>query len=156
MTFPTLTETSSLYREALRGETPYVDADGCPSGSLMTQLWLARDITTAEFGREVLRLIEEDVAAGTVPWDVHDFSKLHNYVDANEYTLTVCGYDGSDAGTDLANALRGERPSSPEYGRAWHELPRSRHHWWTPGRWLAYLAAADEQASWTGEEEDGA
>jgi hypothetical protein len=37
----------------------------------------------------VLDLIRDDVAAGLVPWDVPDFSALHDFVDANEYLIEV-------------------------------------------------------------------
>ncbi len=150
MIYPPLVETNKLYAEAFSHKDEY----GYPDGPLITQLWLAGGVTTAEFGHEVLRLIEQDVAAGVVPWDIYDFSELHNYVDANEYTLEVCGYDGSDAGAKLGNpvqdwvahALRGDRPSSLTFSTQWHEDRRFNHREWTPAAWVAYVAAESRGA----------
>lgn len=36
----------------------------------------------------VILAIGDDVAKGVMPWDVPDFSALHDFVDANEYGLT--------------------------------------------------------------------
>jgi hypothetical protein len=58
--------------------------------------WADGEITTEDLAREVIRLVGQDVAAGTVPWDVADYSELHDYVDANEYTLEVIGLPGPD------------------------------------------------------------
>jgi hypothetical protein len=44
-----------------------------------------------DLAREVIRLVGKDVAEGSVPWDVAEYSELHDYVDANEYTLEVIG-----------------------------------------------------------------
>jgi hypothetical protein len=141
MIFQPLAETNSRYGAASREKAEY----NYPSGPAMTRLRMDGLVTTAEFGREVLRLIEQDVANGTVPWDVYDYSELLNFVDGNEYTLEV---DGSDDGTDLANevqdwaavALRGSRPSSLEFGSAWHDDRRFNHRKWTPADWTGYVA----------------
>ena len=53
--------------------------------------WVEGEITTEDLSREVIRLVGQDVAEGGVPWDVADYSELHDYVDANEYTLEVIG-----------------------------------------------------------------
>lgn len=37
----------------------------------------------------VIQAIGADVAAGIMPWDVPDFSALHDFVDANEYGLSL-------------------------------------------------------------------
>lgn len=112
-----LSETNPVYAAL----TAVRNADGEPADpEAITAAWKRGEITTEELAREHVRLIERDVAAGDVPWDVCDFSELHNFVDANTYTLDVVGMDGSDAGTGLANAvqdrvawmLRGSLPSS--------------------------------------------
>ena len=53
--------------------------------------WVEGEITTEDLAREVIRLVGQDVGEGSVPWDVADYSELHDYVDANEYTLEVIG-----------------------------------------------------------------
>lgn len=73
---------------------------------MITWAWQHGDITIDELAWEHIRLIEESVAIGQVPWDAADFSELHNYVDANEYTIEVQGCDMSEAGSDLANAVQ--------------------------------------------------
>jgi hypothetical protein len=68
--------------------------------------WAGGEITTEDLAREVIRLVGQDVAAGTVPWDVADYSELHDYVDANEYTLEVIGLfrpDDEGSGPELAD-----------------------------------------------------
>lgn len=145
-----LAETNPLYGDTMRACR---DDYGYPDGPIMTALWLAGTVTTAELGREVLRSIEEDIADGVMPWDVYDFSELHNYVDANCYTLEVAGYDGSGAGDELAGAvqdwvaraLRGDRPSSLEFSDEWHEGRRRNHRNWTPEAWLAHVAAENNE-----------
>jgi hypothetical protein len=115
--WPPLSETNPVYA-ALAARR---NADGEPAApEAITAAWRHGEITTEELAREHMRLIEEDVAAGDVPWDVYDFTELHNFVDANTYTLDVMGMDGSEDGTNLANAvqdrvatmLRGPLPSS--------------------------------------------
>jgi hypothetical protein len=115
--WPPLSETNPVYA-VLAAER---NADGEPADpEAITAAWRRGEITTEELAREHVRLIEKDVAAGDVPWDVCDFPELHNFVDANTYTLDVMGMDGSGDGTDLANAvqdrvaamLRGTLPSS--------------------------------------------
>jgi hypothetical protein len=71
--------------------------------------WCFGVITTEELAREHLRLIADDVDAGYVPWDVWDFSELHNYTDANCYSLEVCGLyidETDDPALDLINACQ--------------------------------------------------
>ncbi len=144
--YPPLMETNPVYGDTMKACR---DEYGYPDGPIITSMWQAGTVTTQELGREVLRLIEEDVADGVMPWDVYDFSELHNYVDANCYTLQVAGYDGSDAGDELVNAvqdwvahaLRGDRPSSLTFSDDWHENRQRNHRNWPPEAWLAYLAA---------------
>jgi hypothetical protein len=75
--------------------------------------WQQEQITTEELAREVMNMIEEDIESGAVPWDVADFADLHNYVDANMYTIDVMGYladgdydDGGFTPTDMVNAVQ--------------------------------------------------
>jgi hypothetical protein len=67
-----------------------------------------------------------------VPWDVADYSELHDYVDANEYTLEVVGLlcpddEGSrPEAADLTSAVQtrvsemlsgsSRSPMTPGYG----------------------------------------
>lgn len=154
MIFQPLAETNSRYGAASREKDVY----DYPAGPAMTRLWMDGFVTTAEFGREVLRLIEQDVANGTVPWDVYDYSELHNFVDANGYTLEVVGFDGSGYGTDLTSevqdwvavALRGSRPSSLDFGSAWHDGRRFNHREWTPAAWTGYVAGRNRASTTAG------
>lgn len=72
--------------------------------------WRSGVVTTEELARETVRLIAEDVDAGIVPWDVRDFSALHDYVDANCYSLEIVGYyideTDNDQNYDLINAVQ--------------------------------------------------
>jgi len=114
-----LTRTNALYAAIVDGV--YLNP---PNGATEDQLeasslaakvvyleWKNGHITTEELAQETLRLIAEDVDAGYVPWDVWDFSELHNYVDANCYTLDVLGLywpdDDGDSACDITNAVQG-------------------------------------------------
>jgi hypothetical protein len=46
--------------------------------------------------KKVIYNIVSDMALGLVPLDVRSFSHLHDYVDANEYLLTVASLGESD------------------------------------------------------------
>ena len=56
--------------------------------------------------------IKDDMASGLIPRRTRSFSKLHDYVDANEYgglCADDCPLDaGSDADCDLINAAQAE------------------------------------------------
>ncbi len=103
-----LTETSAAYRAILAksggGEiqlTPPSSYWNAGSEDLLQETrdaakaaylaWAEGEITTEDLAREVIRLVGQDVAEGTVPRDVADYSELHDYVDADEYTLEVIG-----------------------------------------------------------------
>jgi hypothetical protein len=73
----------------------------------LTSAWQRGEITTKEVAWEHIRLISEEVASGYVPWDVHNFHELHDYVDANKYVLELIGYDGTDEGIVFINAVQG-------------------------------------------------
>lgn len=62
-------------------------------------------LAVARSKREILL----DIARGTVPADVPDFSTLHNYVDANVYGGLCDGlpYDGEEL-CAFGNAVQGE------------------------------------------------
>lgn len=83
-----LTATNKLYGGIMAAD-PLLDGRGPLA---IDEAWRRGDITTEELGWEMLRLIEEDVADGVIPWDVTDFNEAHNYVDANEYGLQVLGF----------------------------------------------------------------
>jgi hypothetical protein len=72
--------------------TPAERGQAHSAAVLIYNAWATGTITTDELAGEVLRLIEIDVAAGVIPWDVADFSELHSYVDANTYLLDVMGF----------------------------------------------------------------
>lgn len=121
-----LSETNPVYA-ALSAER---NGDGEPADAAgITRAWMDGRVTTEELAREHVRLIAQDVASGQVPWDVYDFSELHDFTDANTYSLDVMGMDATGYGTDLtdtvqdrvAEMLRGSRPGSltwpPEFRR---------------------------------------
>lgn len=54
-------------------------------------------LSTADAAQRVIAMIGSDVAAGIMPWDVPDFSALHDFVDANTYLDDVL----ADAGWDF-------------------------------------------------------
>jgi hypothetical protein len=65
-----------------------------------TTLW---DISTAAGADIIQAAIGADVASGMVPWDVPDYSALHDFVDANMYLddlLTQIGWE-HDPGSQL-------------------------------------------------------
>lgn len=63
-------------------------------------------LAVARSKREILL----DIARGTVPADVPDFSTLHNYVDANVYGGLCDGswHVGQPGDLDDANAVQGQ------------------------------------------------
>jgi len=50
----------------------------------------------AHFSLGMIQEIKADMAAGTVPATVKDFSQLHDYVDANEYLINALAAAGWD------------------------------------------------------------
>jgi hypothetical protein len=105
----------------------------------------------AKSTREVLAAIAADVAAGVVPWDVPDFSSLHDFVDANQYLLdttegegTCIDQAGTEADDDYMNdvcdavntALSGR---GPRWNR-WREDPEG-YAAWLAGAKRALLAS---------------
>jgi hypothetical protein len=112
-----LTETSAAYRAIvvksdgreiqLNPPNRYWDAgnedllqETRDAAKAVHRAWADGQITTEDLAREVIRLVGQDVAADTVPWDVADYSELHDYVDANEYTLEVIGLLCPDDGSE--------------------------------------------------------
>lgn len=72
-------------------------------------------MTVTEYADEIMQMIDEDIEAGTVPGSVRSFADLHDYVDANDYTLTADVPWGGDiataddpAGVNLVNAVTDE------------------------------------------------
>jgi hypothetical protein len=95
-------------------------------------------MSTATAAQQIITAIGVDVAMGCMPWDVPDFSALHDFVDANMYldeVMVAAGwvYDpASDEQTRWANdvvdlvntALNGgSRPSR------WETDPDGYHAW---------------------------
>lgn len=71
--------------------------------------------TASEYADEIMVMIREDIAAGKVSPIVWSFDALHNYVDANGYTLAAHVPWGGDAATAedpegmaLVNAVENE------------------------------------------------
>jgi hypothetical protein len=59
--------------------------------------------TTEQISRwadEVMAQIRDDMDEGVVPRTVREFRDLHDYVDANEYTLNIGVPWGSDVAAD--------------------------------------------------------
>jgi hypothetical protein len=100
--------------------------------------WAEGEITTEDLAREVIRLVAQDVAAGTVPWDVADYSELHDYVDANEYTLEVIGLLSPD---DEGSRPAATGPTSEVQTRVSEMLSGSSRSPMTPGygEWRAIV-----------------
>ena len=61
---------------------------------LITAGWRGGFVGVDDLADRVITAITEAVADGSVPWDVADFSELHNYVDANEFILEVLAIQG--------------------------------------------------------------
>lgn len=47
----------------------------------------------------ILAAIAEDISAGVIPFDVPDYSALHEFVDANEYLHPLLEEDSYDPGS---------------------------------------------------------
>ena len=62
----------------------YLTEDGVESGTVVTA---PQD--EAAYADKMMGLIHEDMAGGLIPRDVGSFSGLHDYCDANMYTLEV-------------------------------------------------------------------
>lgn len=133
-----LEETNSIYGN-IRKTYGIIYGDHPIGSERVTDAYHADEITLDELAGEVLRLIAEDVASGVMPWDIYDFSELHNFVDANEYLLATVGLDMTEAGNALANAiadrvndwLAGNRPWSVEhFDSEWHSNRQyaGKHH----------------------------
>ncbi len=65
------------------------------------------DIST--YADQIITEIDNDIAEGRIPASVRSFSELHNYLDANDYTVCVgIEYTGTDANYALINAVETE------------------------------------------------
>lgn len=107
----------SLQAEAMRarelagqiaGDDDIPETDREAADALNATLRHAQIVTWAD---AVMRLIDEDIAAGKVPADVPDFAALHDYVDANMYIVdAMIPYDSQtvDGIIDIVNAVDDE------------------------------------------------
>jgi len=98
----------------------------------------------AESTRDVLAAIAADVAAGVVPWDVPDFSSLHDFVDANQYLLDTI--EGKDAYIDRAGT-KADDDHMNEVSDAVNAALSGRDHRWNrwredPEGYAVWLAGA--------------
>jgi hypothetical protein len=78
-------------------------AESHGAASVITHLVMAGRLTVNELAGEFLRLVEADVAAGYVGWDMPDLQYLCDNTDANSYGLEILGCDMSDEGMELWN-----------------------------------------------------
>lgn len=103
-----------------------------------TTLQQILDAVAEESAQRVLGMIAEDVSAGIIPWDVPDFSALHDFVDANLYLIELVGEVAFDTRNEkqmtyladieerVAKALNGGCPTrwqtDPDGYRRWMKL----------------------------------
>jgi hypothetical protein len=65
--------------------------------------------------RTATEQILEDIGAGRVPADIASFSRLHDFVDANEYGDIVAG--SAESWTDFGNELQSRLDAWLKAGR---------------------------------------
>lgn len=107
--WPPLSWLNPVYAEL----TANRNADGEPADpAAITAAWKHGSITVRELAREHLRLIDEDILAGKIPWnrnyraEPQSWQELRKHVDPDTYTLKTLGLDQSDDGTALASTVR--------------------------------------------------
>lgn len=87
-------------------------------------------VTVSKYADEVIKMIEYDIKAGIVPWDVADVSELHDFVDANDYFAGIPERMYNPVADEVNLRLSGSYTEHPSWNRPRRQYSVRRAYGW--------------------------